>query len=102
MEPGSEHTLMDGRVRGASPVGLRAIAGRIFGRRRKYLVDPTYQVRSAVIAVLGMLFLLVFAVALFHLLSLENARLLLPHGPGSATTPGELRSVLCLVAVGLF
>ena len=60
--------------------------------------------RSAIIAVLGMAFLLVFAGALFHLLSIENARFLArpsPHIAG-AGAPGEMRSVLYLVAVGLF
>ena len=77
---------------------------RLLGRRRTYLVDPSYQVRSAIIAVLGMAFLLVFAGALFHLLSVENARILAQSGPTlvAAKASGEMRSVLYLVAVGLF
>lgn len=102
--PGPRHTLMDGRL--ASDDAVRGpfalMKRRLFGRRRNYMVDPAYQVRSAVIAVLGMAFLLVFAAALFHLLSLENTRLLAGRVSDAAGGPGELRSVLYLVAVGLF
>jgi len=100
------HTVMDG---GLTPAGTwrgrwARFTGRLLGRRRTYLVDPSYQLRSAIIAVLGMAFLLVFAGALFHLLSLENARLLARSGADlvAATASGEMRSVLYLVAVGLF
>ena len=60
------HTLMDGtdRAAGSAPGRLALLKDRILGRRRTYLVDPSYQVRSAIIAVLGMAFLLVFAGAL--------------------------------------
>ena len=100
------HTLMDGTDRAAvSTRGrLSRLTDRLLGRRRTYLVDPSYQVRSAIIAVLGMAFLLVFAGALFHLLSVENARILAQSGPTlvAAKASGEMRSVLYLVAVGLF
>jgi len=102
----SPRTLMDGSESsaGTSRGRLSRWADRLLGRRRTYLVDPSYQLRSAIIAVLGMAFLLVFAAALFHLLSLENARLLARSGPDlvAATASGEMRSVLYLVAVGLF
>jgi hypothetical protein len=103
----SPRTLMDGSV----ATGGKAVRGRLdrmmerfLGRRRNYLVHPSYQVRSAIIAVLGMAFLLIFAGALFHLLSIENARLLVRPGPNhvGVSAPGEMRSVLYLVAVGLF
>lgn len=103
---GIQHTVMDGRVHeDSSGQGrLGRLAERFLGRRRNYVIDPSYQVRSAIIAVLGMSFLLVFAAALFHLLSVENARLLqrrVPVSPGGADVH-DLRSVLYLVAVGLF
>jgi hypothetical protein len=97
---------MDGSVATDRTTGGRWArwTGRLLGRRRTYVVDPSYQMRSAIIAVLGMAFLLVFAGALFHLLSVENARLLAGSMPniGAAASSGELRSVLYLVAVGLF
>jgi len=102
----SRHTLMDGSVvnAGTARGRLARWSERFLGRRRTYLVDPSYQVRSAIIAVLGMAFLLVFAGALFHLMTVENARLLARSGPDllAATASGEMRSVLYLVAVGLF
>jgi hypothetical protein len=96
---------MDGGVPGEAARGRFSRLGeRLLGRRRSYVVDPSYQVRSAIIAVLGMAFLLIFAGALFHLLNVENARLLARRAPDLAggTGAGELRSVLYLVAVGLF
>ncbi len=104
---GSQHTVMDGIVHddGAAAKGrLTLLARRFLGRRRNYVVDPAYQLRSAVIAVLGMAFLLAFAAALFHLLSVENARIVqrkVPVAQGAADVH-DLRSVLYLVAVGLF
>ena len=103
---GDERTLMDG----GNPAG-EAVRGwfarlmdRFLGRRRNYMVDPSYQVRSAIIAVLGMAFLIVFASAQFHLVSLENARNFAKSAPllAGAAGKGELRSVLYLVGVGLF
>ena len=100
------HTLMDGGVpeQGTARGFVERLAGRLLGRRRRLLVDPSYQVRSAIIAVLGMAFLLVFASALFHLLTLESARLALAQEsrPGPGLAPTEIHSVLYLVAVGLF
>ena len=102
-----ERTLMDGGTT-ARAGGVRGrlsrLADRILGRRRNYMVDPSYQVRSAIIAVLGMAFLLVFASGLFHLLSVENARLPARRASSVARAAGagEMRSLLYLVAVGLF
>lgn len=104
-EAESRHTLMDGgATAGTGKSRMTRWADRFLGRRRTYLVDPSYQMRSAIIAVLGMAFLLVFAGALFHLLSVENARLLVHSKPNvaAAAASGEMRSVLYLVAVGLF
>jgi hypothetical protein len=104
--PGGQHTLMDGGVPADEEARGRfaRMTERVLGRRRNYVVDPAYQIRSAIIAVLGMAFLLVFAGALFHLLSVENTRLLERSAPGvaGAAGRGETRSVLYLVAVGLF
>ena len=101
---GSHHTVMDGRAReDAGDRGrFASLLERVLGRRRTYVVDAAYQVRSAIVAVLGMAFLLVFAAALFHLLSLENARILARRAPAPAGGPADLRSVLYLLAVGLF
>ena len=88
---GARHTLMDGRI-GADDSArgpFSWLKRRLFGRRRNYVVDPSYQVRSAIIAVLGMAFLVVFAAALFHLLNLENARLLAGHVPNVAGSSGR-------------
>ncbi len=102
----SQHTVMDGLVHQDSPAPgrLARLVNRLLGRRRNYVVDPSYQLRSAIIAVLGMSFLLVFAAALLHLLGTENARiqkLRVPIAPGAADVH-DLRSVLYLVGVGLF
>jgi methyl-accepting chemotaxis protein len=73
------------------------LLGRFMGRRRNYLVDTSYQVRTAVIAVLGMVFLLVFSAVLFHLIGMENS-LIARGGPGRSA---DARSVLYLVAAGI-
>src|SRR5262245_38118297 len=101
----ASRTLMDGSVPGRADRGvLDRLGDRILGRRRNFMVDPSYQIRSAIIAVLGMAFLLVFAVALFHLLGSENAQLAARRATGvaRAAEAGEARSVLYLLAVGLF
>ena len=72
-----------------------SFAGRFLGRRRNYLVDGSYQVKTAIIAVMGMIFLLAFAAVLFHLVGLENAL----TKTGGRT--GDARSVLYLVAAGI-
>jgi methyl-accepting chemotaxis protein len=69
--------------------------GRFLGRRRNYLVDGSYQVKTAIVAVMGMVFLLAFAAVLFHLVGMENA--LMKTGGRS----GDARSVLYLVAAGI-
>jgi len=103
---GSRHTLMDGLVHEAGPAPGPTVRlfQRLLGRRRRFVIDPAYQLRSAIVAVLGMCFLLMFAAALLHLLSVENARLLLDRGPVAKGSPDahDLRSVLYLVGVGLF
>lgn len=104
-----ERTLMSGLDQAARQPGPRSEAPRIglldrfLGRRRSYLVDRSYQVRTALVAVLGMLFLAGFSVALLHFLSLQSARDLAQRGPLFATgaASGEARSVLYLVAVGV-
>src|SRR5207247_8039480 len=104
--PGGQHTLMDGGAPAGEATRSRfsRLTERFLGRRRTYLVDPSYQVRSAIIAVLGMALLLVFAGALFPLMTVAPARLRARSGPAllAATASGEMRSVLYLVAVGLF
>ncbi len=87
---------------GAMPVSksARGLLGRVLGRRRVFLLDAGYQVRTAFVAVLGMVFLLAFSAALFHLLSQENARLLAQKIPGRGVG-GDARSVLYLVAAGI-
>jgi len=101
-----DRTLMDGgTTAGAAARGrLARLKDRLLGRRRNFMVDPAYQLRSAIIAVLGMAFLIVFAAALFHVVSLENARNFAKSAPilAEAAGKGELRSVLYLVGVGLF
>jgi hypothetical protein len=98
---GYDHAAGRSREHGQSL--LERISERLFGRRRTYLVDRAYQIRSAVVAVLGMAFLAAFSVALFRLMSAESARELagkaplLTHGVPASDT----RSVLYLVAVGV-
>lgn len=72
-----------------------SFASRFLGRRRNYLVDGGYQVKTAIIAVMGMIFLLAFAAVLFHLVGMENA---LSKTGGRS---GDARSVLYLVAAGI-
>jgi hypothetical protein len=95
----SGRTMLD-EARGG-PFG--SILQRFFGRRRNYLLDTSYQVRSAIVAVLGMGFLLIFAAALFHLLTLEHARQLARRAPllARAASGSDVRSILYLVAVGI-
>lgn len=105
--PGDEHaqSLMSGEARAldgerAGPPGLFR---RLLGRRRTYVVDGAYQIRTAVVSVLGMLFLLVFAAALFYLLSQENARALAERAPllSRVASGTDSRAILYLVAVGI-
>jgi methyl-accepting chemotaxis protein len=86
-------TVMVGSTRAGQEDGL---LDRFLGRRRNYLVDSAYQMRTAIVAVLGMVFLLAFAAVLFHLVGMENA--LLQKG---SLKGGEARSVLYLVAAGI-
>lgn len=86
-------TVMVGSTRADRPEG---VLDRFLGRRRNYLVDSAYQMRTAVVAVLGMIFLLAFAAVLFHLVGMENA--LLQKGGARS---GDARTVLYLVAAGI-
>ena len=89
-------TVMVGSTRsGVDPNA--GVLDRFMGRRRNYLVDSAYQVRTAIVAVLGMVFLLAFAAVLFHLVGMENA-LIQKGGPARS---GDARSVLYLVAAGI-
>ena len=101
---GSHHTVMDGRAHaeGDERRFLTRLSARLLGRRRSYVVDPAYQLRSALIAVLGMIFLLLFAAGLFHLLSAENAGMLARHAPLLPGGSTDMRSLMYLLAVGLF
>lgn len=95
-------TLMSGSGTHASTGMTGAFFGHFMGRRRSYLVDSRYQIKTALVAVLGMIFLLAFAAALFHFLTLENARLVSQRVPGLARgSAGDARSVLYLVAAGI-
>ena len=103
-DPHRTSGVMAGRntVTGADPERPGPLFGRFLGRRRTYLVDAAYQIRSAIVAVLGMAFLLAFAAALFHLLSLETARSVAQRAPGvGGEAFDDTRSVLYLVAVGI-
>lgn len=104
--PGNPHlepadTVMSGH--GATATGSRSFIARFLGRRRTYVVDRGYQMRTAVVSVLGMLFLLLFAAALFHLLTLENARMVARRAPflSRAASENDARSILYLVAAGI-
>jgi len=86
-------TVMVGSTRADQQDG---VLDRFLGRRRNYLVDSAYQMRTAIVAVLGMVFLLAFAAVLFHLVGMENS--LLKSG---SQRSGDARSVLYLVAAGI-
>lgn len=85
-------TVMAGSTRAGENPG---VFGRFMGRRRNYLVDSAFQVRTAAVAVLGMVFLLAFSAVLFHLVGMENALM------QSGSRAGDARSVLYLVAAGI-
>ncbi|MFQ5877577.1 MAG: hypothetical protein ACE5JH_07815 [Acidobacteriota bacterium] len=88
--------------RGAAGGGAPRL-GRFFGRRRNLIVDPGYQVRTALAAALGVTLLLGLAAALFHLLAGDRARPLWRDGPGPARfgTGADGRTILLLVAAGI-
>lgn len=103
-ESGAPRPVMAGLPANSAEAGTGGSRlGRIFGRRRTYLVNIPYQVRSATVAVIGMACLLVFAAALFHLLSAGNVAWLQHRAPFLLRTEagGDLRPVLSLLAVGL-
>jgi methyl-accepting chemotaxis protein len=97
VDPNVEHapTVMVGSTRAALEP---RVLDRFMGRRRNYLVDSAYQVRTAIVAVMGMVFLLAFAAVLFHLVGMENA---LAQRGGPTARSGDARSVLYLVAAGI-
>ena len=94
-------TLMAGLAPAAA--GRAAgLATRLFGRRRRFVIDSAYQIRTAVVAILGMVFLLAFAAVLFYVVGVENAVLLAQKkGPAGRFASGDARSVLYLVATGI-
>jgi hypothetical protein len=98
VEPNAESssTIVVGPARAGSDASTDVL-GRFLGRRRNYRVDSVYQVRTAVIAVLGMVFLLVFAAIVFHLVGMENSLI----ARAGVTRSGDARSVLYLVAAGI-
>jgi methyl-accepting chemotaxis protein len=88
-------TVMAGSTRaGIDPDA--GLAARFMGRRRSYLIDSAYQVKTAVVAVLGMVFLLAFAAVLFHLVGMESAL-----GGARGARADSARTVLYLVAAGI-
>jgi hypothetical protein len=76
---------------------------RILGRRRNYLVDRSYQIRTAMVAVLGMAFLAILSAAMVHSISLDRARALLETSPTLARglSNGDVRSVLYIIGTGI-
>ncbi len=101
LAPGVSASVSDAQARPGSIAGR--LFGRFLGRRRKFLVDSAYQVRTALVAVLGMAFLAGFSVALFHFLTLESARDAARRSPvlANGAASSDARSVLYLVAVGI-
>ena len=77
--------------------------GRLLGRRRNYLVDRSYQIHTAMVAVLGMAFLVILSAALVHLVSLDRARALLETSPVLAhgLTKADMRTVLFIIGTGV-
>ena len=102
-ESGAPRPVMAGLPADDTSGSRGFLIGRFFGRRRTYLVNVPYQVRSATVAVAGMAFLLLFAAALFHLLSHADASWLQRRAPFLLRTESgsDLRPTLSLLAVGL-
>ncbi|MEE9292317.1 MAG: hypothetical protein V3U83_05245 [Acidobacteriota bacterium] len=67
------------------------------------MVDRSYQIRTAMVAVLGMAFLVVLSAVLVHLLSLDRARALLETSPALAhgLTKADMRTVLFIIGTGV-
>ena len=63
-----QHLTSEPPATPADGLGTRRLTGRWPGRRRTYLVSPRYQIRTAIIAVLGMTFVLGVAAGLLNLL----------------------------------
>jgi hypothetical protein len=57
-------------------------------RRRNYLVDPAYQIRTAAIAVVGMAFVVGVAAGLLHLLQREHRIAVLGEPATRTSSPG--------------
>lgn len=103
-ERSQTHSVMSGVDRSASADRRRhGWFGRLLGRRRNYMVDRSYQIRTAMVAVLGMAFLVVLSAALVHLLSLDRARALLETSPALAhgLTKADMRTVLFIIGTGV-
>ena len=77
--------------------------GRLLGRRRTYMIDRSYQIRTAMVAVLGMAFLVILSAALVHLVSVDRARALLETSPALAygLTKTDMRTVLFIIGTGI-
>ncbi len=77
--------------------------GGFLGRRRNYLVDRAYQIRTAMVAVLGMACLAILSGALVYLVNLDRARALLETSPAltRGLTAGDLRTVLFILGAGI-
>ncbi len=101
---GSRPGLFAGRSAGTNPKRGTTGLGRFFGRRKSYLIDTAFQIRTALVAVVGMAVLVGFAGVLFHFLSADRARSLLQDAPTLSGSPvdGEGRSILVLLGAGIF
>jgi len=94
-----QHLTGESPTAGASRPGL---ADRVFGRRRNYLIDPAYQIRTAVIAVLGMTFVVGVAAGLLHLLRSQQVAPALAEGPPIARgLAGDSGWAVFLVVAGV-
>jgi hypothetical protein len=92
---------IDGAARSAGE--RRGWLGRLFGRRRNYLVDRSYQIRTAMVAVLGIGFLAILSAGIVHLINMDRARSLLEVSPALARglSNSDVRTVLYIIGTGL-
>jgi hypothetical protein len=78
------------------------LLSHLFGRRRNYLIDPAYQLRTAIVAVLGMTFVVGVAAGLLHLLRTERVAPLLEEVPLVARgLASDTRWAVFLVVAGV-
>jgi hypothetical protein len=87
---------MTGAPAAGRAIGLR-LFDRLLGRRRNYLIDPAYQIRTAVVAVVGMTFVVGVAAGLLHLLRSSGAGSALHEG-SRGEAPGAGWPVFLVVA----